>query len=72
MYSRPLFNYSRILVVAVMWNLSVKECDTELQIMTIYHGYMDGNFPPRFKDIEPGYLRLEDVVVGFILHKAMG
>ncbi len=40
-----------------VWNLAVKECDSAVRITTSYHGYMGGNFPPLFEDIEVDDLR---------------
>jgi polygalacturonase len=34
------------------WNLKAKECPKPTQVTTSYHGYMGGNFPPRFEDIK--------------------
>jgi polygalacturonase len=34
------------------WNLRIRECGSVLQVTTAYHGYMGGNFPPRFEDVE--------------------
>ncbi|MFN4894666.1 MAG: glycoside hydrolase family 28 protein [Pseudomonadota bacterium] len=39
------------------WNLRVRQCERALQITTTYHGYMGGEFPPRFEDIELSDLR---------------
>ncbi len=33
------------------WNLRIRECGNVLHVTTAYHGYMGGNFPPRFEDI---------------------
>jgi polygalacturonase len=42
-----------------VWNLAVKECESAVRISTSYHGYMGGNFPPLFEDIEVDDLRCE-------------
>jgi polygalacturonase len=42
-----------------VWNLAVKECESAVRITTSYHGYMGGNFPPIFEDIEIDDLRCD-------------
>jgi polygalacturonase len=42
-----------------VWNVTIRECARALQVTTSYHGYMGGQFPPRFDDIEVDDLRCQ-------------
>jgi polygalacturonase len=42
-----------------VWNVAIRECARALQVTTSYHGYMGGQFPPRFDDIEVDDLRCQ-------------
>jgi hypothetical protein len=50
-----------------VWNVSAREASRVIQITTSYHGYMGGNFPPRFEDIEVDDLRCERAKEGINL-----
>jgi polygalacturonase len=50
-----------------LWNVSAREASRVVQITTSYHGYMGGNFPPRFEDIEIDDLRCESAKEGISL-----
>jgi polygalacturonase len=50
-----------------VWNLAVKECESAVRITTSYHGYMGGNFPPIFEDIEVDDLRCEQARQAIIM-----
>lgn len=50
-----------------LWNVSAREASRVVQITTSYHGYMGGNFPPRFEDIEINDLRCGSAKEGISL-----
>jgi polygalacturonase len=55
-----------------LWNVSVREASRVVQITTSYHGYMGGNFPPRFEDIEIDDLRCENAKEGITIRGVPG
>jgi polygalacturonase len=55
-----------------LWNVSVREASRVVQITTSYHGYMGGNFPPRFEDVEIDDLRCESAKEGISIRGIPG
>jgi hypothetical protein len=37
--------------IGVVWNVGAEKAARVVQITTSYHGYAEGNFPPRIEDI---------------------